>query len=82
MKNVNAAQLVSDAWDHMLRVNEDPFRAGGDIIAEMVFGQRRKTYRERLHRKIINSYGQEVPRIEIVRENIRKLYAYRREPLK
>lgn len=81
MTKVMIGQLVADAWDHMLSVSEDPFKRHPyeSPLAEL-FGISRGTYRAWLHRKIINAYGQEVPRIAIVRENLRRLGNIRLNP--
>lgn len=70
MALANLSAIVADVWEQTLRTSEDPFRS--DIALE-VFGRARRTYRERLDRRIINLYGEEVPRIEIVRKHIRQL---------
>lgn len=70
--NPNIGQIVADAWDHTLRVSESPYVNSPGLFREL-FGLPRNTYRERLHRDIINIYGEKVPRIVVVRENIRRL---------
>lgn len=79
MAVANIGQIVADTWDHMLRVSEDPFRDHSGLFDEM-FGRPRRTYRQILHRDIINAYGETVPRIELVRENLRRLGKTRLNP--
>ena len=64
----NLGEMVSAAWEEVLRESPDPFDAG-DIF---VVGSRR-TYRERLDCAQRNCYGEIISRIVIVRRNLRQL---------
>ncbi len=64
----NVGEMVSAAWEEALRESPDPFDAG-DIFR---FGSR-LTYRERLDRVPRNCYGEIIPRIVLVRRNLRQL---------
>lgn len=79
MMPVNRGQMLAEAWHHVMCMSEDPYRASSYLLSEM-FGHGRQTYREHLHRPIINAYGEEVPRIAIVRENLRRLGKIRLNP--
>lgn len=61
------AALVADAWSQVVRETEDPF--GGSYG---IFGPR-VTYRERLDRVRRNVHGERIPRITLVRANLRRL---------
>lgn len=79
MARANIGTIVADAWDHVLRVSEDPMRGHYDLFANY-FGGHRRSYRDLLHREIINVYGEKVPRIEIVRQSLRRLGNIRLNP--
>lgn len=67
-------KLVADAFEHTLRTTEDPFsRDIRDSPLAEFFGVTPYTYRESLDRVKINHFGEPIPRIEIVRQNLRAL---------
>lgn len=70
----NMAQIVSEAWDKC--VHESPVVDTSWLFARLS-GQRGPTYRERLDAIPKNCFGEVIPRIVIVRNNIARLKGYR-----
>lgn len=65
MAHPSLGQLAADAWEHTLRTTEGPSWWRGP----------RPSYRERLDAVKLNYFGEPIPRIEIVRHNLRQLKA-------
>lgn len=61
--------MVADAWEHVQRTRPctNPWRS--------LFGDDRRTYRERLDAWQVNYAGERIPRIDIVRHNLAALKA-------
>lgn len=66
----NHGTVVADAWEEMMRTHEDPMRA-----SLYLFSEDPRSYRERLDARKINYYGEAIPRIDIVRQNLAALKA-------
>lgn len=60
-------EIISQAWEDVMRTHEDPLSCG--VLGRM-FGFDRRTYRDRLDAYKINYFGERIPRIEIVRQNL------------
>lgn len=71
----SVALLVTDTFDRVLRTTEDPFVVRYGPLAEAL-GLPRRTYREELDRVRVNVYGDPIPRIALVRNNIAQLYGW------
>lgn len=74
----NLGELVASAWDAALRESPDPF--DGRECAELLGFLPTPTYRERLDRQPVNCFREAIPRIVIVRNNLRRLGKSRRPP--
>ena len=66
----NLGQIAADAWETALRESPDPFET---TVFDEMFGFPRRTYRELLDRPLHNCYKELIPRIVIVRGNLRRL---------
>lgn len=71
----NLGRLIADLWEQELRETPDPFN-NCTFLSEMLGGPR-LSYRERLDRQRVNSYGELIPRIVTVRRNLREMKGYR-----
>ncbi len=69
MSAPNLGDIVASAWEHTLRVSPDPFRN----LSRALFGLPPLSYRDDLHRPLVNHYGVIIPRIVLVAQNIRSL---------
>lgn len=78
MKTPNIGQVVADIWEQVLRETEDPYES--DFLFYQLTGLKPKTYRERLDRIRVNVYGEAIPRIVVVRQNLRYLGNIRLDP--
>lgn len=72
-------QIVLEAWEHVLRTTEDPLRISGPLY-QALNGEKGPTYREHLDRIRVNHFGDRIPRIEIVKRNIKRLGKPQRKP--
>lgn len=77
MANPSIGMLVADALTHRFKISEDPFKS---MIFNEMCGLPRVTYRQYLDRARVNVYGETIPRIAIVRDNIERLGPTRLDP--
>lgn len=77
MKIANLGQIVADAFEHVLQTTEDPFRSFS--FYDLWTGHH-TPYRAYLDRQIVNGFGNVVPRIETVKNNLRRLGPTRLDP--
>jgi len=75
---VSFGDVVLRAWEQAKRENPDPFREPSYLLE--FFGGPRRSYRERLHWQRRNGYGELIPRIVTVRQNLRALGKPKRAP--
>jgi hypothetical protein len=61
-------EIVVGAWEHTMRTTEDPLRK-----PYYLFSRDPRSYREQLHASKLNYYGEVIPQIEIVRQNLQRL---------
>ena len=78
---MSIGHIMAEAWEHETRTSEDPFNRPirATPFAEM-FGYRPFTYREELDRVKINSLGEPIPRITLVKKNLCQLGNIRMDP--
>lgn len=62
-------EIVRAAWEQAMRESPNHFEFAGDYF----LGPPLASYRERLDRRVKNVYGDVIPRITLVRANIRSL---------
>lgn len=72
MSYPNISKLVGDAWTEFMRTHPDPFHDDCGLFKKL-FGDKMPTYRERLDKIQVNYYGNPIPRITIVRNNLSRL---------
>lgn len=72
MANPNIGSIVNEAYEQAIRETPAPY---DDSILSGHFRFSNLTYRERLDRQPRNRLGERIPRIVIVRHNLRRLKA-------
>lgn len=75
----NLSQIVADMWDEMLRENENPLTDSQGLMNALL-GFPPMLWRDYLVRVQYNHYGNPIPRIVIVRRNLRRLGNIRLDP--
>lgn len=74
---VSMSSLVASAWAQAIEESPNPWDSTWGMG---LFGEPRRTYRERLDRQPRNAHGDLIPRIVTVRRNLRALGKPQRAP--